>query len=272
MSDREPTLYLPSRDLGGKAEKWGGRSLLSNDPALLNRPNGQQRQKVTLIQIADMGRPRQVNIQMRWAPVVAANNPTPELPFTFDCRGGVNRYLVTVRRTVDRQAGPIEDQFEIFIGDTLPIDIVLCRELTVEIEAMTLGTDGQGWVECAASLVSNPGPRNLWYPYDVVNTQRFQATSAAGLRLIPANKDRFQFTICNTSTDADLAIGFASPLPLNAVPPVPVWPTTNIAFVLPRGGFFVYESPTQAVFKGNVMGVWSGAGNGGALIMEGTIF
>jgi len=270
--DWKPVDYLSRRNVGGDADKWGGRVLLSNDPALLNRPQGQQQRNATLIQIADLGRNRQINLQMRFASVINTGNITPALPFSFDMVGGVNRYRVTVRRTVDRQAGPVEEIFDLFQQDTLPIDVVLARELSVNVEAMNLGSDGQGWVEMAASIVSNPGPRNLWHPYDIVNQQRFQATSAAGLRLLAANKDRYHFTICNTSTNADLLVGFASPLPENAVPPVPVWPTTNGAFVLPRNSFYVYESPAQTCFKGNVMGVWSNAGDGGALLMEGTVF
>jgi hypothetical protein len=280
MSDPfSETILRKSR--GGDADKWGGRNLLSNDPALLNRPTGPsvfgpssngQVVSATLIQIADLGRPRQINLQLRFAPVISSTNTTPRLPFSYDVVGGVNKYRVTVRRTVDRQAGPVEEVFELFPQDTLPLDIVLARELTVVVEALTLGSPGQAWVECAAALVSEPGPRNLWHPWDIVQVQRFELTSAIGQRLIVENKDRYQFTVCNTSTDADLLIGFASPTPDKVLPPVPVWPGTNGAFVLPRNMFAVYESPPMTCFKGNVMGVWSNAGNGGALLMEGTVF
>ena len=265
-------LSIRRGDFGGDADKWGGRTLFSNDAALLNRPQGQQVRSQTMVQIADLGRNRQINLQMRFANVINSSNVTPALPFSFDMVGGVTKYRVTIRRAVDRQAGPVEEVFDLFPQDTLPVDVILARELTVNVEALTLGTDGQGWVEMAAGIVSDPGPRNLWHPYDVVNQQRFQATAAAGVRLLAANKDRYQFTICNTSTDADLLIGFASPLPNNAVPPLPVWPSTNGALVLPRNMYATYESPPTACFKGNVMGVWSNAGNGGALLMEGTVF
>jgi len=261
----------PARDLGGKADKWGGRNLFSNDPALLNLPGGLRKRKATLIQIADMGRNRMVHVQMRFSNVVSAANLAAAF-WNFDNVTGISKIRVTVRRTVDRQAGPVEEVFDLYPQDTLPIDVVLCRELTVEVEAMDLGSSGQGWIECAACLVANPGPRNLWHPYDVVNTQGFRATSAVGSVLMPANKDRYQFFITNLSTDADMLIGFASPTSDFALPPLPAWPSTNGAFVLPRGGFHVYESPPEKCFKGIVTCVWSGAGTGGALFMEGTVF
>ncbi len=268
---------LPNnRGVGTVAQKWGGRQLFSNDPALLGVPQGQSKQRDTLIKIADMGQTKLLNIQLRFAPIIGGvapnRNETPRLPFTYDVTGGVNKFRVYIRRTVDRTAGPIEDVFDLFPEDTLPCDIVLARELEVTVEALPLGSPGQAWCEAAATCVDYPSPKNLVHPYDIVNTQRFEATTAVGVRLLPANKDRYHFTVCNTSTDADLLIGFASPQPDNGLPPVPVWPSTNGAFVLPRNQFAVYESPAAGCFKGNVMGVWSNAGNGGALIMEGTNF
>jgi hypothetical protein len=287
MRDLDEYIRRQGDPPGVGARKWGGRYLFSNDPIVLNPPPGaispRATRKATVINIADLDRPRLVNVQLRFASVVGAGNLTPKLPFTYDSSGGIVKIRVTVTRSPDMTAPSTSDIYDIYHGDTLPVDIVLARSLQVDVEAMTLGSEGSMWIEAAATIVDYPGPRNLVHPWEIVNQQKFvpvgnnHSGGTGAILLLHNNADRAQFTVCNTSTTRNLLIGFQPPQPDNipATANKPTWgpPINHAAFVLPANGFYVYESPIGACFKGMVFGVWDGAdASGGALVMEGTVF
>lgn len=258
------------------AQKWGGRFLLSNDPVF----NGQGiKAKATLIATGDLGLPMPVSVQLRFAPNVAmpGGGNAPVLPFKNAVVGGINRWRVTVRRGIDQTTPITEDSYNLFVGipsgDTLPFDVVTVRSLGVDIEATTLAAPGLAWVEAVAAPVHHVGAKNIVHPWDIVSRQSAHALGAAAVVLV-ANQDRAQFYLCNTSTNSDMLIGFVSETADQVVPgaSLPVWPSTNGAFVLPRNMFAVYESPTGNCFKGHVTAVRSGAGDGFLLATEGTVF
>jgi hypothetical protein len=264
------------------AQKWGGRFLLSNDPVF----NAQGvKNKVTLIATGDLGIPTPLSVQLRFAPNIATSvggvppkfTHAPLLPFKNAVVGGVNRWLVTVRRGIDQTTPITEDQYNLFIGvpsgDTLPFDVATVRSLGVDIEATTLLGPGLAWVEAVVAPVAHIGAKNVVHPWDIVSKQSAHALAASQVVLV-ANQDRAQFYLCNTSTNSDMLIGFISETPDQVVPAgsLPAWPATRGAFVLPQNMFAVYESPTGNCFKGHVAAVRSGAGDGFLLATEGTVF
>jgi hypothetical protein len=246
-------------------QKWGGRYLISDDAALNN--TGTPR-RVTILNTGDLGIPTPINVQLRFALNIAANRQ-PALPFVYPCHGGISLVRVTVRRGVDETSGMTTDIYNLSVNDVLPIDIITARLLQVEVEVTGFGSGSTTWVEAIATPVSEIGPINQVHPWSVPRNPAFIATTAAETTLLAANSDRGQFFIVNTSTDADLMVQLGKgPNGLG-----PTWgPPPRGTYVLPRNMFAVYESPTPAGYKGTVFGIWSGAGTGGALIHEGTVF
>jgi hypothetical protein len=271
--DARPTI---GRRNDSAAQKWGGRFLLSNDPAVIGTNVGRH---ATLVSTGDLGLPTPVSVQLRFAPNIAGPGGinAPLLPFRNAVVGGVNKWIVSVRRGVDQTAPVTQDDYNLFVGvpsgDTLPFDVVTVRTLGVDIEAADLGSTGSAWVEAVAAPVCHIGAKSVVHPWDIVSVQSAHALAAAQV-VIVANQDRAQFYLCNTSTNSDMLIGFVAETPDQVVPPgaLPVWPATRGAFVLPRNQFAVYESPAGNVFKGHVTAVRSGAGDGFLLATEGTIY
>ncbi len=287
--------YIPRRGdasptLGGRndsrRQKWGGRRLIS-DNAALNEAGVPRR--VTLINTGDMGLPDTINVQLRFAnnipnvsgqdplgnPILAGNNP--QFPFLYPAPSGVFLVVVTVRRGVDRTVGSTTDTYEMTVNDVFPIDNIAAANLSVDVEVTGAGSGTTVWVEAIATPVDRVGPTNQVHPWQVSQNPTFINTNPAAVSLLPPNSDRVQFFLTNTSTDQDLLIQLGRG-PNNALPSF--GPPTLGTFVLPRNNFNVYESPSPAGFKGipgdgvrgSVYGIWSGAGNGGVMIHEGTAF
>jgi len=273
LQDYIPRPGDPSPTVGhrndSKRQKWGGRYLISN---FRNLRDAGVRNSVTVVSTGNLPLPMPIDVQLRFA--ANGTNNQPVLPFTYNMTGSATKLLVRVRRGTDPTASPTLDEYPMFPGNVFPIDVITSRNLGVDVIAQGLAVDDTTvWVEAIATPLQDIGPINKVYPWNVVTNQSFRATSAVGTVLLPYNSSRQQFYICNTSTDADLGIGFITG-GQDAIAPadLPTWPTTNIAFVLPRNSFAVYESPCPCGFKGHVTGVWSNAGTGGALITEGAAF
>ena len=273
----DPPPSIPGRP-DSKRQKWGGRVLLSDDAAL--QPFGIM-PRATLISTGDLKVPTPINIQLRFANNTGPTNRQPVLPFRYPVQGGTQACRVVIRRGTDPTASPTEDSYIMLPNDVLPIDTVTARELGVDVELNVPGA-GAGstmWVEAIATPIEDVGPTNKVYPYQVTQNPTFIATNAAAVALLPANSDRVQFFITNTSTDADLLLQFG--LGPNLL--LPAWlPNPRGTLILPRGTFAVYESFSPFTFKGvpavaaplrgTIYGIWSNAGNGGAMIHEGTAF
>lgn len=248
-------------------QKWGGRYAISNWAADNNAGINRQ---VTCVQTGDLGEPVPLNLQIRFAGLaspVGQLGVSPVLPFQYPAVGSLSRVRVTIRRGSDPSASPTVDTYDVPTGFVLPIDIVTARSLGVEVEAVGFTADDtRGFIEAIVAPVTTVGPRNTAYPWSAPEDASFIATSAVATSLLGANSDRQQFTICNTSTDADLMLQ----LGLGPSGDLPRWlPTPRGSFVLPRNQFAVYESPAGNCCKATIFGIWSNAGNGGALIHAG---
>jgi len=267
------------------AQKWGAITLLSNF-ASLNQPgtgtaaNENVRgvvRRATFVRTPDLGEPMPLNLQIRFARNSTTNvkRGNPVLPFNYPLVGSATRMKVTIRRGIDPSSAPTIDDYFIGTNQVLPIDTITARQLGVEIEAV--GPDPTpeqrntttAWVEAICSPVTNIGPTNEIHPWAVATNPAFIATNPGGTSLLAANSQRVQFFIQNTSTNADLLLQFG--LGPNGNPPV-FGATPTGTFVLPRNIFAVYESPCPCGFKGTVFGIWSNAGDGGAIIHSGLVF
>jgi len=265
--DEKPTM---GRRPDSAPQKWGGRSLISNWSSLATLG---VRKSVTLITTGDIGIPQPVNVQLRFARNDQADtkpgNPVP--PFDYPLHGSATQVIVRIRRGVDPSSSPTTDIYNLFVNDVLPIDIITSRFLGVEVEAAgDIGDDDViTWVEAIATPVHEIGAKNQIHPWDVAQNPGFIATSATATTLLGANSDRVQFFIVNTSTNADLLVQLGK----GPNDDDPTWlPNPLGTFVLPRNNFFTYESPCPCGFKGTVFGIWSNAGDGGAIIHEGTVY
>lgn len=259
-------------------QKWGGRSLLSNDPAVPRPASSRQ----TLIATGDLGLVRTLNVQLRFAVNGPANQPV--LPFRYAAPPANATIKVTVRRGVDPTSGVTDDTYivEGTTANLFPIDMISARTLGVDVEAISdpAGNMTTVWVEAIATPVDYPGPMNLVHPWGIVNKQITFSGIAGGAISLRQNSDRVQFFIVNAATDADFYIGFKSAdftLPAQVIPagdfPTIGPPPTNTALILPRGGFATYESPCPCGFKGDVLMRWSNASAAGfALITEGVAY
>jgi hypothetical protein len=259
-------------------QKWGGRFLLSN----LGVPGSTTR--ATVIQTGNLATPTPINVQLRFAqndPGLGGGNRAI-LPFDYPVHGGVVLLRVTVRRSSSQTASPTVDTYLMGPNDVFPIDTITASVLGIEVDFPDpVGSGSTTWVEAIATPVCDIGPTNKVYPYNVAANSRFVATNAVAVSLFPANSDRVQFFITNTSTDADLLVQFGLG-PNNALP---TWaPNPLGTLILPRNQFAVYESLAPVTFKGlqgfngipnargTIYGIWSNAGTGGAMLYEGTAF
>jgi len=260
---RRPGDPAHTEHLSSKPQKWGGRTLISNVQALLN--TGLATRSTTIIGTGDLGRPRAINVQMRFA-VNGANNQ-PVLPFYEAQPLSVTTIDLTVRRGNDPSASPTVDKYTMNLRDVLPFDIVTARELGIEV-AVTVAESifpVTVWVEAIATPCDFPSAVNQIFPWNVTQVMKFQAASAVATTILAENIDRVQFFLCNTSTNADLLVGFGV---------APTWlPNPVGTIVLPRNSFAQYESPAPFGFKNKVFGIWNDpAPNGGVIVTEGTCF
>lgn len=269
---------VPDRAITGARDKWGGRYLISDIPAQNARG---VRRTVTVIETPDFGRPRAINVQLRWSPNqvmpdgrnVPLTSDTRPVPFLPAVSLPMTRVRVRIRRSTDPTAPITDDLYTLGIADTLPIDIVTARQLSVEVTADSLAGDLIGWVEAIACLVDDVGPLYWSYPYAVTTRTAFVAATTSATTLIAANTDRAQFVISNMSS-ANLLIQFGRTR-LGDVPnagPLPTWgpPPTGTLYLSP---FSIYESPVGWCWKGAVFGVWDAAvGGQGAIVYEGANF
>ncbi len=256
-------------------QKWGGRYLISN---LIDNVGA----RATVISTGNLILPTSLNVQLRWSRnVTLSGTRQPELPFTYPVHGGVVVATVHVRRSVDPTSPPTQDTYSLGPNDVFPIDMITARELGVDVELPNVGSGSTTWVEAICTPVHDVGPTNKVYPYNVAQNPRFVATTIMPTALLTPNSDRVQFFITNTSTNADLLLQFGAGPNLA----LPTWaPNPLGTLILPRNQFACYESMSPFTFKGRpnpdasppirgqVYGVWSNAGDGGAMIYEGTAF
>jgi len=248
---------------GGARRRWGNRVLLSTNPLI--PASGAVRATATLIDTGDLGQARAINLQMRFASVVAGFSGQAFLPFSPRANAFAAGLTLTVnvRRGTDPQAPPTVDSFAMpQQGLILPFDIVTAR--TFGVDVVLSGGTGAIWVEAVATVVEDIATANK-VPGWAVSAPAFFASvaSPAQVVLLPAFAARAQFIIVNTSTNADMIVKFGNGA---------TWVGPSGSVVLPKNMFASYESPVGG-YSGIVTGSWNnGAPDGGAIITEGTYF
>jgi hypothetical protein len=248
-----------SRRGGSKRQRWGGVRFLNK-----TEPNN----RAVLIDTGDLGRVHSIDVQLRFASNNGAVQSNPVLPWLARFTELSGTVIVTVVRSYDPDSAPIQETFIIdgnqahppFVGQTLPFDILTARQLTVTVELFGATLPGLPgiWAEANATVVDDIADvaKVVGAP---LQRNKFYATSAALQQFLIDQPSRSQFIIVNTSTNANLMIGFdvatswAGPVGSIVLP-----------FIVP---FASYESPAGG-FRGPVFGIWSIAGDGGALVTE----
>jgi hypothetical protein len=275
------------RNPTARADRWGNRVLISNNPALLGSGSGTvtpvqgqppARDAAIIVKTREFLAPRQIAIGVRYAQNDPVTNE-PILPFSsvYPDFGAVpNRRVLqfALRQSVDDlaaiiteniAAGPFPNEF--------PFDILSCRQLGITVTMPARDPVDTSftsiWVEVIASLVDELADRNRivgWGRNINVGGGTFPpfiAAAAIGVPvpLLAANPGRTQFFIVNTSTNADLLVSFGD---------TASWgPPIVGSVVLPRGQFATYESPVGG-FSGGVTGMWNAAApDGGAIVTQG---
>lgn len=249
-----------------ESDRWGRRVLMA-----INQPDGEKVGPVDtqiLVDIRTIKRTIPIDFQLRFA--LVAPDGTPIVPFSpvwpFASPGPPPpRLLLTVRRTSDQLSVPTEDVLEVSdsaASRVFPWDIFTSKTFYVEAafsNGIVETTPGKVWVEAIATQVADVSTRNRIEGWGVSSPPLFipAVASPAGVQALQGRADRRQFFVSNTSTNADLWVGFGS-----------VDPSTNSgALVLPPGT--TYESPVGG-YTGNVWLSWNAAvPNGGALVTEG---
>jgi hypothetical protein len=258
------------RAAGGGADLWGQRVLLSNIPALINGPPF-AKMRATVIELPDCGRPRAIDVQMRFAlnSTAAANNPLLPFSATWPSSPPQAALRVSLRRGLDPQASvSLESKLIERFPQQFPWDILVQRNLGVDVDLVG-GTPTSVWIETVATPVNLPAFRDQIKGWNRAltgagGTNFFAAVaSPAQVTLLEKNEARVQFFIVNTSTNADMIIdlglgtGGAS------------WAGPTGSIVLPRNNFNTYESPIGGYSGGPITATWTAAPNGGALVTEG---
>jgi hypothetical protein len=255
-------------------QRWGARIRVSTDNVALGSPNA-----ATVISTGDLGRSYPIDVQFRFA-LSDASTGQPVLPWSpvWPFLGGPENLLIKVRRVTDPTASFTEDDFVLqsfgtVAGATVPFDILLSRNLGIDVQFSNGGAPAETiWVEALATIVTVPSKLNTiqgWSQSAAAGLGGFVAATATpgNSLLLRAMPQRVQFSIVNTSTNADLILGFNQ---------APQWtgPVGNIILPAYVAGTHVstYESPVGG-FTGEVRGSWNNAApNGGALVTEGSYF
>jgi hypothetical protein len=228
----------------------------------------------TVIDVRDLDRTYPINVQLQFASVDAAGNPV--LPFSpvWPFLGGGEKLDIIVRRGTDPNAGVVENDFTLQsfgtqAGDVWPFDVITARTLGIECRFSNGGAGADAiWVQAIATIVDDVATRDKvigWPTAISAGAGGFIAAVATpgNALLLRQHAQRAQFFIVNTSTNADLLLGFGQ---------APSWagPTGNL--ILPANTAATYESPVGG-FRGEVRGSWNnGAPNGGALVTEGLYY
>jgi hypothetical protein len=206
-----------------------------------------------------------INVQVRFA--LADVNNSPILPFSTIWPFGTTGEALTVkvRRTSDPLSSPTEDVLVVDSGKVFPWDVFTSANFAIECAFQNFiggATVEAVWVEVIATRVADIGARSRIEGWGIIQKNAFVpfTNAAGGVSLLDGRADRRQFIIVNTSTTGNLFINFGA-VPSAGPPPQAV-------IVLPKNGFFSYESPTGG-WTGNVFGVWDTAADGGALVTSG---
>jgi hypothetical protein len=263
----------PSRFDQSSMQRWGNRVQLSSDGSFKGLPQGE-----TMVSTGDLGRSYPIDVQFRFATSDPATGQ-PVLPFTpiWPFLGGPENLLIRLRRVTDPTASFTETDVILQslgsqIGSQVPFDIITSRNLGVDVQFQG-GPGGEAiWIEVLATIVTNISGQDR-----VVGFSRSTAAGLGGFiaavatpadeLLLRALPQRVQFTIVNTSTNADLILGFGQPASWAG-------PSGNIILPAYVAGTHAstYESPVGG-FTGEVRGSWNNAApNGGALVNQGTYF
>jgi hypothetical protein len=258
-----------------KRDKWGGRFLLTNDPALLNATPSIGRRQATLIETPDLGMPRPIDIQIQFA-LDSINAGTTHAPLgffnpIFPIQNVGTSFLQFRQRRAFDPSAPLQENNERIttFPEQYPFDIVVARQLGIDVELAVGAPIMTVWIDSIAAIVDVPAVRNQipgWGNNLTTNpaipAENFVAASAVSIPLLAIdNPARATMIIVNTSTNADLALGFGR---------TPRWvPTPRGSIILPRNMFSSYEG----AWTGAVFGIWSDpVPNGGALVTEGAFF
>lgn len=269
MTDAEQIAGLRPRQGDGVIRRhnsnarWGSTARVDFAGSSLPNPHT----SAALIDTNDFDTNLPIAYQLRFA-LNAAGPFSPVFPV-----GASSGAVLTIRKSIDFKAGVTEEQVTLFPGDRQIGCIFICRRLVVTIDNLSISGVDPGdnitlFVQAAACPVTNvdcneiTGRNSLSYS---LADENFVAADINTVTLLPANANRAQFLIQNTSTQGDLLICFG--------PGADFFNPTG-SIILPRGASNIYESPLNG-YTGIVTGVWNnpvteGSPDGGALVTEGT--
>lgn len=248
--------------------RWGTRVLLSNIPALMNaQPFA--RSRATVVETQDLGHPRLIDVQMRFALNASTQGNQPIQPFTpiFPLAPPLAALRIVLRRGLTPTGSVSTDTKTLTtFPQAFPWDILLERNLGIDVELIA-GTPTSLWIEVIATPVQYPGYRDQvrgWTRNVTLTNFIAAVASPANVILLPANETRVQFFIVNTSTNADMIVALGDP----GIGPAS-WAIPTGSIVLPRNQFASYESPIGGFAGGPITASWTAAPTGGALVTEG---
>jgi hypothetical protein len=254
----------PGKHHGSRAHRWGGVALLRNPNGAVTNIPSNANNVATIVDTGDIGRTRNIDLQLRFAFDLNNSRSQPQLPWDNTYRGD-GTVRVTVTRGLDPDANVTVDVFDVNgpailapfgDGDSLGVDIVEARLLTVKCEL--LGALSDIWVELVATPVEEVGTAKRVVGWSR-KEQRTIAASAVATQLAKFRPGRVQYTVCNTSTNADLIVGLDNTVN---------WVGQVGTFVLPRNMFAQFESDIGG-WRGELWGMWTAAPTGNALVTEG---
>lgn len=247
---------VPPNGIAPRAQRFAGVALVPNFNS-----NGAQRK--TLIDTGDLGSVKSLAVRLLFAFDLNNSRVQPQLPWLPQYTGD-GAIKVTIRRGLDTLSNVVEESTLILgaadlapfgDGDQFGLDIIEARNLSISVE-FTHGLSDV-WVQATATEVTEIGTQERvpgWTRFE----QRTIPAANVATQLAKARPGRTQFIIANTSTDADLYIGFS--------PAVNVLGPASI--ILPRNIFAQYESPVGG-WAGEIWGMWTPAPTGNAFVTEG---
>lgn len=267
--------------------RWGRRVLLSSPGsvgAIAQGAGAKVLGRAVMVTTEDLGRTYPIRLRSLFATPVnnISEGATTGEPTIFSPNvpnfGALPTTFVkfTVRKTTDMRTSPQQDIYQIPLGnavgglgfaDTLPIDTVEARHLSVEAEI--IGAAGVAmWVDVTATIIDGPSEPDKLTGWTIPTVWGpFVANNVTAQLFLQTRYARRQFIIVNTSTDATLALFFlATP---GSVSPATI---NQAQILLPPGGFNTYESPIGG-YNGPIVGMWyGGAPNGVALVSDGAAY
>lgn len=251
----------PPSPHGRPNSRWGGRYLLSTDPAA--PPGTRSSVNVVVTQLLPQPTPWVVSFRYQVPPASFAIdesawttvNPVEHVQRTrigLDVLGGLSINSGTLLATINHP-------FEYPLGHSLDITLSLQQAVPVSLWVEVLATP----VCCfdSTDVVAPFGGLGGWFTPVVVRVP----VAVVDTLLLAGNVARRQFYIANHSTVADLAVSFGTPAA--SITPG----AERFTFILPAGGNNAYESPIGG-YTGEIRGIWTAADAAGEALVTAGFF